>query len=56
MTYALVSPGGVIENAIIYDGESPVVLPEGWEMIPMPAGAWIGWTRDGDTWAAPPAE
>lgn len=56
MKYAIVTPAGRIENVIVYDGQAPLEQPEGWSVIPLPEGAWIGWTRADDGWTAPPPE
>lgn len=48
--YALMD-GDTVANVILWDGETP--YPP--EAVAVPDDVGIGWTRDGDTWTAPPA-
>jgi hypothetical protein len=57
-TYAVIESNQIV-NVIVWDGAatySPVSNQEVVEISTLPAGAAIGWTRDGGgTWSAPPA-
>lgn len=56
MRYALVNAEGLVENAIVYDGEANYTPPDGLTLVEIPdgIGGGPGWTYDGTTWTAPP--
>ena len=54
MNYALIENGKVV-NVIVYDGEAPLLLEVGQELVSLEGhDAWIDWTYDGETFTAPP--
>lgn len=53
--YLIISPSGVVENAIIYDPQHQFVMPDGYELVPCTRQADIGWIRNPNgTFSAPP--
>lgn len=56
MNYLLIDDAsGLAINALVYDGVSPYLPPEGQSIEPAPDGVWIGWTKNGDRYN-PPAD
>lgn len=46
---------GLVENAIVYDGEADYTPPEGLALVERgDSGAWIGWTYTDGQFTPPP--